>query len=71
MLLASCGTNGPATEPEPKVVVQTRTIDTACSWTKPIYPSKADVFSDETARAILAHNDTGEKRCGWKPPKGG
>jgi hypothetical protein len=49
------------------VQVKTRVIDTACDWTKPIFVSKTDVISDETARQILAHNIAGEKNCGWKP----
>jgi hypothetical protein len=49
-----------------KVVTQTRVVDTACDWTKPIFVSKTDVLSDDTAKAILAHNETGAKNCGWK-----
>ncbi|WP_235364392.1 hypothetical protein [Burkholderia pseudomallei] len=41
--------------------------DTACDWTKPIYVSKTDILSDDTARAILTHNLAGSKNCGWKP----
>lgn len=49
------------------MVVQTRVVDTACDWTHPIYVDKADVLSDDTAKAILAHNRSGAKVCGWKP----
>jgi hypothetical protein len=49
------------------VQVKTRFVDTACDWTKPIYVSKGDVLTDETAKAILAHNLAGAKQCGWKP----
>lgn len=70
-LLSSCSTTGggPAKTPVavPEVQVKTRVIDTACDWTKPIFVSKTDVLSDETARQILAHNMAGEKNCGWKP----
>ncbi|MCA8326260.1 hypothetical protein [Burkholderia cepacia] len=45
--------------------------DTACDWTRPIYVSKTDVLSDETARAVLAHNQAGAKVCGWKPLSSG
>ena len=38
-----------------------------CDWAKPILPSKADVLTPETKRQILAHNETGEKLCGWRP----
>jgi len=55
-LLTGCLATGP----------ETRVIDTACSWTRPIYISKADVLSDGTARQIVAHNETGKRRCGWK-----
>jgi hypothetical protein len=70
-LLTSCATNGvdQAKTPveEPSVQVRTRFVDTACDWTKPIYVSKGDVLSDDTAREILAHNLAGAKQCGWKP----
>lgn len=56
LLPTSCGNIGRAIKP-----------DTACLAFKPIYVSKNDVLTDGTARAILAHNETGEKKCGWKP----
>jgi hypothetical protein len=49
------------------VQVKTRFVDTGCDWTKPIFVSKGDVLTDETAKAILAHNLAGAKQCGWKP----
>jgi hypothetical protein len=52
-LLVSCATTGPAT-------------DGFCLEAKPIYVSKADVLTAETARQILAHNQFGAKKCGWK-----
>ncbi|AQW29138.1 hypothetical protein B0B51_03320 [blood disease bacterium A2-HR MARDI] len=67
MLTACCTTNGAKTDPQ--VIYQTKLVDTACEWTKPIYVDKADVMSEETARAILAHNRAGAKVCGWKPLK--
>lgn len=66
-LTACCTTNGVSSTPEPQVVVQTKIMDTACDWTKPLYVEKADVLTDETAKAILAHNRAGAKVCGWKP----
>ena len=66
-LLASCATTGPATEPESQVITRTRIVDTGCDWTKPIMVSKADVLTDGTADQIRAHNETGAKRCNWKP----
>lgn len=68
LTLTACSTtNGVSKAPEPQVVVQTRVVDTACDWTHPIYVDKADVLSDDTAKAILAHNRSGAKVCGWKP----
>lgn len=69
MLLNGCASSGHATEPEPEpqIVVRTVVKDTGCDWTKPLYVDKADVLSDATAKAILAHNETGAKKCGWKP----
>lgn len=65
-LTACCTMNG-ANKPDPQVVVQTKVVDTACDWTRPIYVDKADVLSNETAATILAHNRAGAKVCGWKP----
>ncbi|PFH26653.1 hypothetical protein BX604_0349 [Burkholderia sp. JKS000303] len=65
--LAGCGTcSGPALPPA-QVETHTKVIDSACSWTKPIYLEKTDVLSDSTARAVLEHNRTGAKVCGWRP----
>lgn len=38
-----------------------------CDWAQPILPSRSDVLTPETKRQILAHNEAGEKLCGWKP----
>ena len=43
------------------------TSDAACILFKPIYVSKDDVLTDDTAKQILAHNRAGAARCGWKP----
>lgn len=67
MLLGGCATSGPVTEAEPQIVVRTIVKDTGCDWTKPLYVDKADVLSDGTAKGILAHNEMGQKKCGWKP----
>lgn len=53
ILLAGCETSGPAT-------------DGFCLEAKPIYVSKADVLTADTARQVLAHNEHGAARCGWK-----
>lgn len=57
VLLSGCGTTA---GPEIKIV------DTGCDWTRPIYMSRADILTDGSARQILAHNETGAARCGWK-----
>ena len=49
---------------------QTRTVTDYCTPWRPIYISKQDVLTDPTARAILQHDETGAKLCGWKPNKG-
>lgn len=59
MLTACCTTSG--------VVTETRIVDTGCDWTAPLYVSKDDVLTEETARAVLAHNRAGARICGWKP----
>lgn len=66
-LLSACATTGPATEPEPQIITRTRIIDTGCQTFKPVYVSKTDVLSKETADGILANNVAGERQCGWKP----
>jgi hypothetical protein len=38
-----------------------------CLTARPIYVGAQDQFSAETARAILAHNETGARLCGWLP----
>jgi hypothetical protein len=52
ILLTGCGTNGPVqTDP--------------CGPFRPVYVGKADVLTEETSRALLAHNRTGAALCGW------
>ena len=50
-LLGACATNGPVTDP--------------CGPWRAIYVSKADVLTEDTARALLTHNRTGRELCGW------
>lgn len=52
-LLSGCGTTGPET-------------DLGCTWARPIYVSRVDSLTKGTADQILAHNEAGAKRCGWK-----
>jgi len=51
ILLSGCAKNGIA--------------DSYCGIAKPIYIANADVFTDETARQILEHNETGATVCEW------
>ena len=39
----------------------------SCDWAEPIRPSRADVLTDETLAQIVAHNEIGERLCGWHP----
>lgn len=54
-LLAGCATKGGPVQTDP------------CAAWRPIYVSPDDVLTDATARAILKHDRTGAKLCGWKP----
>jgi hypothetical protein len=67
MLLTSCATSGVATkeaEVITEVIEKPIVIDTACKWVRPIYVSKADEFTDGTARQVLAHNKAYAANCG-------
>jgi hypothetical protein len=68
-LLSACAAPVCPPTPPAEVVTKTRVVDTACDWVKPIYLDKTDVLSDETAKAILAHDKAGAKACNWKPLK--
>lgn len=57
MLTASCGVTGKGTKYTPVV------IDTGCEWVKPIYVSKDDVFTANTASQLLIHNETWKTNC--------
>ena len=48
-LLASCAGTGGA----------------GCDAWRPILVADADVLTTDTARAVLAHNLTGRRLCGW------
>lgn len=54
LISTSCVTSGPA--------------DSFCVIAKPIYFSSKDLLSNETERAIIAHDEKGAAICGWKPP---
>jgi uncharacterized lipoprotein YajG len=57
MLLASCAAI------TPERIIETKVIDTSCSWAKVITISLNDQISDATARQILAHNRQVTKNC--------
>lgn len=44
-----------------------RGLDVCAPW-KPIFVSAADQLTDGTAREIVAHNEVGERLCGWRAP---
>ena len=62
LTLAACAHDTP-----PQVIEKVRVVDTACEWTRPIYISRSDVLTDDTAKQIKTHNEAGAARCGWKP----
>lgn len=51
ILLPSCAGTGAAPD--------------ACAPWRPILVGEADRFGEAAARAILAHNRTGRRLCGW------
>lgn len=53
-LIAGCGT-------EP------RWARNDCDWAEPIRHARADVLTDHTLAQIVAHNEIGERLCGWAP----
>lgn len=68
LLLTACAQNGVNNNGQPvriEEVVRARTviIDTACDWVRPIFISRADTLTIETARSILVHNETWEAQC--------
>lgn len=54
ILLTNCASTGPVL------------TDSFCATEKPILISKSDVLTKESAREILAHNEYGARKCGWK-----
>lgn len=55
--------NGQHVRIEEVVKARTILIDTACDWVRPIFISRSDTLTIETARAILGHNETWEAQC--------
>lgn len=64
-LLVSCA----VAPPQPLIVSQNavRPVD-ACAYFRPIYitPQEVQALSRSTLGAIIANNDEGKRRCGWK-----
>jgi hypothetical protein len=44
-----------------------RRLRSDCDWAEPIRPSRADLLTDGTLEQIVAHNEIGERLCGWRP----
>lgn len=44
-----------------------RGLDVCAPW-KPIFVSSEDRLTAGTAREIVAHNEVGERLCGWEAP---
>jgi hypothetical protein len=55
VLTAGCAMTGP------------RHLRADCDWAEPIRPSREDVLTDGTLEQIVAHNEIGERLCGWRP----
>lgn len=72
LVLTACaqdGVNNNGQQVRIEEVVRARTliIDTACDWLRPIFISKSDTLTIETARAILGHNESWEAQCKKQP----
>lgn len=44
-----------------------RHLRSDCDWAEPIRPSRSDSLTDGTLAQIVAHNEIGERLCGWTP----
>lgn len=55
LLVSACAGNGP-----PR--------DSFCAAAEPIIPKFDDRLTEPTAASIEAHDETGERLCGWKSP---
>lgn len=51
--LSACGGNGPS-------------ANSYCSVAKPIYLQEDDNLNRATLKALLTHNETGSRLCGWQ-----
>ena len=59
--------NGQSVRIEEVIRAHTVIIDTACDWVRPIFISRSDTLTIETARSILVHNETWEAQCKKQP----
>lgn len=52
------------------MVTETKLVDTACNWTRPISFTleQAKQVPKDVMTQIIEHNEMGAKKCGWKPP---
>ena len=57
LLSIAVSTVGCATDPR---------LHSDCDWAQPIRPSRQDVLTRQTREQILAHNEAGQKLCGWR-----
>lgn len=46
--------------------LETKIVDTSCSWVKPIFIGKGDKLTDRTAAEILSHDEKWKQFCGEK-----
>jgi len=66
LLPVICG-SGCAAQIRPQPIPAKLVQQIECTAWQPIYVGGADVLSDATAKAILSHDETGQRLCGWKP----
>ena len=67
LLQASWLLNGCAAQIRPQPIPAKLVQQIECTAWQPIYVGGADVLTDATAKAILSHDETGQRLCGWKP----
>lgn len=65
--LLVCGMSGCAAQVRPQPIPAKLVQQIECTAWQPIMVSPDDVLTDATARAILSHDETGQRLCGWKP----
>jgi hypothetical protein len=65
MSLTSCAASGQETKANTLESAKSTTVvvDSACDWVQPIWISKSDVLTAETARQIYNHNESVNAAC--------